>query len=104
MEPRFGADFSDVRVHTDESSGRLNDALGATSIVVTHDVEASFKIVDYVYFVSAGRVVAEGTPASLSRSTEPFVQQFVRGETDGPVPFHYPAQNYADDLGVERHP
>ncbi len=83
---------------------RLNDALGATSIVVTHDVEASFKIVDYVYFVSAGRVVAEGTPASLSRSTEPFVQQFVRGETDGPVPFHYPAQNYADDLGVERHP
>ena len=81
---------------------RLNDALGATSIVVTHDVESSFKIVDYVYFVSAGRVVAEGTPDSLSGSAEPFVQQFVRGETDGPVPFHYPAQTYADDLGLDR--
>ena len=57
---------------------------------------------DYVYFVSAGKVVAEGTPESLSRSTEPFVQQFVRGETDGPVPFHYPAQTYADDLGLDR--
>jgi len=83
---------------------RLNDALGATSIVVTHDVEASFRIVDYVYFVSGGRIVAEGTPDSLSRSTEAFVQQFVHGETDGPVPFHYPAPAYAKDLGLEHRP
>jgi phospholipid/cholesterol/gamma-HCH transport system ATP-binding protein len=83
---------------------RLNDALGATSIIVTHDVEESFKIVDYIYFVSAGTIVAQGTPDSLSRSVEPFVQQFVHGETDGPVPFHYPAQAYAEDLGLERRP
>jgi phospholipid/cholesterol/gamma-HCH transport system ATP-binding protein len=81
---------------------RLNDALGATSIVVTHDVEASFKIVDYVYFVSAGVIVTQGTPESLRSAREPFVHQFVHGETDGPVPFHYPAQAYARDLGLER--
>ena len=69
----------------------LNDALGATSIVVTHDVQESFEIVDYVYFVSAGVIVAEGTPETLRSSSEPFVHQFVHGETDGPVPFHYPA-------------
>jgi phospholipid/cholesterol/gamma-HCH transport system ATP-binding protein len=83
---------------------RLNDALGATSILVTHDVEESFKIADYIYFVSAGVIVAEGTPASLRGSMEPFVHQFVHGETDGPVPFHYPADAYASDLGLERRP
>jgi len=83
---------------------RLNDALGATSIIVTHDVEESFKIVDYIYFVSAGTIVAQGTPDALSRAVEPFVQQFVHGETDGPVPFHYPAQPYSDDLGLGHRP
>jgi phospholipid/cholesterol/gamma-HCH transport system ATP-binding protein len=72
--------------------------LGQTSIVVSHDVEECFAIVDYVYFVSAGRVVAEGSPAELRRSREPFVNQFVRGETDGPIPFHYPAPGYEADL------
>ena len=81
---------------------RLNDALGATSIVVTHDVEESFKIVDYVYFVSAGVIVAEGPPHALLDAQEPFVRQFVRGETDGPVPFHHPAPDYARDLEVEQ--
>ena len=70
---------------------KLTDALGATSILVTHDVEGSFRIVDYVYFVSDGRIVAEGTPEQMRASREPFVHQFVHGETDGPVPFHYPA-------------
>jgi len=83
---------------------RLNDALGATSIVVTHDVEESFKIVDYIYFVSAGVIVAHGPPESLRRSAQPFVHQFVHGDTDGPVPFHYPAPGYADDLGLGRRP
>ena len=83
---------------------KLNDALGATSILVTHDVEESFKIADYIYFVSAGVIVAEGTPDSLRGSIEPFVHQFVHGETDGPVPFHYPAPSYERDLGLERHP
>lgn len=79
---------------------RLNDALGATSIVVTHDVQESLRIVDYVYFLSNGRVVAQGTPAEVAESTEPFVHQFVHGEADGPVPFHYAAPAYGDDLGV----
>ena len=83
---------------------KLNDALGATSIIVTHDVNESFKIVDHVYFVSAGVIVAEGTPQSLRNSTVPFVHQFVHGETDGPVPFHYPADDYSKALGVERMP
>ena len=70
---------------------RLNDALGATSIMVTHDVHESLEIVDYIYFVSEGRVVAQGTPDEIRNSTDPFVHQFVFAEADGPVPFHYPA-------------
>ena len=76
----------------------LNDSLGQTSIVVSHDVEECFSIVDYVYFVSAGRIVAHGTPDALRGSKEPFVSQFVRGETDGPIPFHYPAPGYEADI------
>lgn len=76
----------------------LNDALGATSIVVTHDVHEAFSFVDYVYFVSAGVVVAEGTPEELRASEMPFVHQFVHGEADGPVPFHYAAPDYRKDL------
>ena len=79
----------------------LNDSLGQTSIVVSHDVEECFGIVDYVYFVSAGRIVAQGTPVELRRSAEPFVKQFVRGEPDGPIPFHYPALGYEADLDGE---
>jgi phospholipid/cholesterol/gamma-HCH transport system ATP-binding protein len=77
---------------------RLNDALGATSIVVTHDVHETFLFVDYVYFISEGVVVAEGTPKQLSKSDMPFVHQFVHGEADGPVPFHYPAPDYRRDM------
>jgi len=79
---------------------RLNDALGATSIVVSHDVVESLQIVDYLYLVSDGTIVGEGTPESVRRSQLPFVRQFVHGETDGPVPFHYPARGYADDVGL----
>jgi phospholipid/cholesterol/gamma-HCH transport system ATP-binding protein len=70
---------------------RLNDALGITSVVVTHDIYESLKIVDYIYFVSEGRIVAQGTPDQVRNSDDPFVRQFVDGEPDGPVPFHYPA-------------
>lgn len=77
---------------------RLTDALGLTSIVVTHDVQESLKIVDYVYFISDGMVEAHGTAAEIRASGLPFVHQFVHGEADGPVPFHYPAQAYAADL------
>jgi phospholipid/cholesterol/gamma-HCH transport system ATP-binding protein len=79
---------------------RLNDVLGATSIVVTHDVQESMKIVDYVYFLSGGRVVAQGTPQQVVATSEPFVHQFVHGEADGPVPFHYGAPAYGEDLGI----
>lgn len=77
---------------------RLNDALGASSILVTHDIHESLEIVDYVYFVSEGRIVAEGTPDQIRSSRDPFVHQFVHAEIDGPVPFHYPAQPFAERL------
>jgi phospholipid/cholesterol/gamma-HCH transport system ATP-binding protein len=77
---------------------RLNDALGITSVVVTHDVYESLKIVDYLYFVSDGRIVAEGTAQQVRASADAFVRQFVDGQPDGPVPFHYPARDYRDEL------
>ncbi|MBK7593405.1 MAG: ABC transporter ATP-binding protein [Betaproteobacteria bacterium] len=77
---------------------RLNDALGVTSVVVTHDIYESLKIVDYIYFVSEGRIVAQGTPDEVRASGEAFVRQFVDGAPDGPVPFHYPAPSYRSEL------
>jgi phospholipid/cholesterol/gamma-HCH transport system ATP-binding protein len=79
---------------------RLNDALGATSILVTHDVAASLDIVDHVYIVADGRIVADGTPEQIRASTDPLVHQFVHGEADGPVGFHYPAPPLAEQFGV----
>ena len=79
---------------------RLTDTLGMTSLVVTHDIQESLKIVDYVYFISDGVIEAEGTPAEIKASHLPFVHQFVHGEMDGPVPFHYPSPAYPTDLGL----
>jgi phospholipid/cholesterol/gamma-HCH transport system ATP-binding protein len=78
----------------------LNGALGSTSIIVTHDVLESLAIVDYLYFISDGVIVGEGTPEEIRHSTLPYVRQFVHGERDGPVPFHYPARPYAADVGL----
>jgi phospholipid/cholesterol/gamma-HCH transport system ATP-binding protein len=78
----------------------LNDTLGSTSIVVSHDVNETFSIADYVYFLSAGKVVAAGTPEEMRNSSDPYVKQFVNAEPDGPVPFHYPGKSLADDLGL----
>ncbi|HRP96679.1 MAG TPA: ABC transporter ATP-binding protein [Rhodocyclaceae bacterium] len=83
---------------------RLNDALGASSIMVTHDVHESLQIVDYVYFVSDGRIVAQGTPDEIRASRDAFVHQFVHAEADGPVPFHYPAPPLAQSLLGEGRP
>ena len=80
----------------------LNDALGATSLIVTHDVAETFEIADYVYMISDARVAAEGDPESLKVSSDPFVKQFVGGLPDGPVPFQYHAPDYASDLGFKR--
>ena len=79
---------------------RLNDALGATSIIVTHDIQESLKIVDYVYLMANGVIAAEGTPDELRASDKDFVRQFVHGEMDGPVPFHYPGVDYRQDLNL----
>jgi phospholipid/cholesterol/gamma-HCH transport system ATP-binding protein len=78
----------------------LNNALGATSLLVTHDVEETFEIADYVYFIANGRIGAKGTPEELSRSEDPFVRQFLDAAPDGPVPFHYPGLGLAEDFGV----
>jgi len=78
----------------------LNNALGATSLLVTHDVEETFAIADYVYFIANGRIGAEGTPEALSRSTDPFVRQFLDASPDGPVPFNYPGPTMAQDFGL----
>jgi len=77
---------------------RLNDALGLTSVIVSHDVPETASIADYIYVVSGGRVVGQGTPAELSESDSERVRQFMQGEPDGPVPFHYPAGDYLEDL------
>jgi phospholipid/cholesterol/gamma-HCH transport system ATP-binding protein len=79
---------------------RLNDALGSTSILVSHDVHESFSIADYVYFLSQGKIVAHGTPQQMAASDDPYVKQFVHAEADGPVPFHYPGRSLAEDLGL----
>lgn len=77
---------------------KLNDALGAASILVTHDVVESLSIVDYVYLVSQGKIIAQGTPDEIRNSPDPFVHQFIYAEADGPVPFHYPAPPLAESL------
>jgi phospholipid/cholesterol/gamma-HCH transport system ATP-binding protein len=77
---------------------RLNDALGLTSIVVSYDAHEALKVIDYVYFLADGVVVAHGPTEEIKRSDHPFVHQFIRGQPDGPVPFHYPAEPYAKDL------
>jgi phospholipid/cholesterol/gamma-HCH transport system ATP-binding protein len=76
----------------------LNDALGASSIIVTHDVQESLKIVDYIYFVSEGKIVAEGSAEDIKNSKAPYVHQFVWGEADGPVAFQYPAPPYREEI------
>jgi len=96
-EPFAGLDPISLGV-TGNLIRRLTDTLGMTSVVVTHDVHESLKIVDYVYFVSEGVIVAQGAPAEIKDSDLPYVHQFVHGEEDGPVPFHYPAPAYAADL------
>ena len=83
---------------------KLNDALGSTTILVSHDVHESFMIADYVYFLSQGRIVAHGTPAQMMASDDPYVKQFVHAQADGPVPFHYPGHSIAEQLGVARWP
>jgi phospholipid/cholesterol/gamma-HCH transport system ATP-binding protein len=81
---------------------KLNDATGATSLVVSHDVLECMEISDHVVLLAnGGRIVAQGTPKELMGSSDPETRQFVHGEPDGPVKFHYPAPTLAEDFGVE---
>jgi phospholipid/cholesterol/gamma-HCH transport system ATP-binding protein len=80
---------------------RLNDTTGATSLMVSHDVQECFAIADYAYLMMPGGiVVAHGKPEELNESTDPQVRQFIRGEPDGPIKFHYPAPPFAEALGL----
>ncbi|ATF09802.1 phospholipid ABC transporter ATP-binding protein MlaF [Candidatus Enterovibrio altilux] len=76
----------------------LNQALGLTSIVVSHDVPEVMSIADHVYLLTDGKIVGSGTPQSLSDNTDPHVSQFLKGDADGPVPFRYPAKNIIQEL------
>lgn len=76
----------------------LNDALGLTSVIVSHDVKETAAISDYIYVISQGKVIGQGTPKALDASDSEWVSQFMHGLPDGPVPFHYPASAYAEDL------
>lgn len=77
---------------------RLSDALGHTSIIVSHDIQETLGIADYIYLIADASVVAHGTPEELIEVNSPQVQQFMKGLPDGPVPFHFPAADYQKDL------
>ena len=79
---------------------RLNDAIGLTSIIVSHDLDETFQIADQVIVLANGGVVAQGTPDEVMRSNDPLVHQFVTAAPDGPVRFHYPSPTFAEDLGL----
>lgn len=77
---------------------RLNEALGHTSIIVSHDIQETLSIADYIYVLSDGKIIAQGTPAALKQQDSAQVRQFVEGLPDGPVPFHYPAPDLHEQL------
>jgi len=76
----------------------LNNILGLTSIIVSHDVAETMSIADYVYVIADSRIIGEGTPEQIANDKSPLVNQFIHGLADGPVPFHYPANKYREDL------
>ena len=80
----------------------MNDAMGLTSIVVSHDVDETFLIADHVVLLANRRIVAQGSPVELRASEDPLVRQFVHARPDGPVQFHQPAPDLANDFGVAR--
>jgi len=96
-EPFTGQDpiSMGVLVHLIKS---LNNTLGLTSIIVSHDVHETSAIADYIYIISDGKIVDQGTPDQIRQSPSEWVQQFMNGTADGPIHFHYPARDYVDDL------
>ena len=96
-EPFTGQDpvSMGVLVHLIKS---LNNILGLTSVIVSHDVHETSAIADYIYVISEGKIVDQGSPAQIQQSKSDWVQQFMNGAADGPIHFHYPAKDYIDDL------
>ena len=80
---------------------QLNDTLGLTSVIVSHDLDETFHIADQVIVLANGKIAAQGTPDEVRQSTDPLVHQFVSAAPDGPVRFHYPGPSVAQDFGVE---
>jgi phospholipid/cholesterol/gamma-HCH transport system ATP-binding protein len=80
---------------------QLNDALGLTSIIVSHDLDETFHIADQVIVLANGKIAAQGTPDEVRRSSDPLVHQFVSAAPEGPVRFHYPGPSVVDDFGVK---
>jgi phospholipid/cholesterol/gamma-HCH transport system ATP-binding protein len=78
----------------------LNQTLGITSILVAHELAAVRLVADSIYLIAAGKIAAHGAPEDLARGETPWTRQFFSGEADGPVPFHYPAPDYAEQLGL----
>jgi phospholipid/cholesterol/gamma-HCH transport system ATP-binding protein len=77
---------------------KMNQSLHLTSVVVSHDVDEVLSIADYACVLSEGRIIAQGTPQSLQQSDSDYVQQFLQGLADGPVPLHYPVESWSDEL------
>jgi phospholipid/cholesterol/gamma-HCH transport system ATP-binding protein len=98
-EPFAGLDPISLN-HVGKLIRELNDAFGLTSILVTYDVKESLKVSDYVYVIADGTVVGHGTPAELGRSDDPYLKQFLNALPDGPVRFHFPGPDLAEDLGL----
>lgn len=80
----------------------LNETLGITSVLVAHELEAIKRIADHIYLIANGKVVAQGDPKTIAEDGSPWTRQFFGGEADGPVPFQYPAGDYAQSLGFPR--
>lgn len=78
----------------------LNNTLGLTSIIISHDVAETLSIADYVYVIADGQIIGKGTAVEVANDKSPLVDQFIHGYADGPVPFHYPAKNYREDLNL----
>ena len=96
-EPFTGQDPISMGVLV-ELIATINEALGLTSLIVSHDIGEAMSISDYVVIISDGEVIQAGTPAQLKNSSSPWVQQFLNGKPDGPVPFQYPANDYREDI------
>jgi len=85
-----------------ELIAQINKVLGITSVVVSHDIPETTSISDRIYIIAEGKVVASGTPETLKNTADELVHQFVTGQADGPIPFHYPAPEYWQDLAIDR--